>query len=111
MTSKFQKIEMKLERPDLGEDTSEYEDEGEDNEESEGESPQSPQMEESGQKVEHETNAGSTFEEDLEVKIAKDKKARADAANNAGITIGQNSIVLGTEELDNWSFSDWTDVA
>jgi len=50
-------------------------------------------------------------EEDLEVKIAKDKKARADAANNAGITIGQNSIVLGTEELDNWSFSDWTDVA
>lgn len=50
-------------------------------------------------------------EEDLEVKIAKDKKARLDSALKDGITVGQNSIVLGTEELDNWSFSDWTDVA
>lgn len=50
-------------------------------------------------------------EEDLEVKIAKDKKARIDSALKDGITVGQNSIVLGTEELDNWSFSDWTDVA
>lgn len=50
-------------------------------------------------------------EEDLEVKIAKDKKARLDSAVKDGITVGQNTIVLGTEELDNWSFSDWTDVA
>ena len=103
-----QKIEMKLERPDLGEDTSEYEDEGEDNEESEGESPQSPQMEESGQKVEHETNAGSTFEEDLEVKTAESLQhklqnlVRRDGLENVYVELPKlnlDSIIASNEDV------------
>ena len=49
-------------------------------------------------------------EDDLEVQIAKDKKARIEASNRDQIDLRRNSIILGTEELDNWSFSDWTDV-
>tara|TARA_B100000900_G_scaffold132342_1_gene112024 strand:- start:2715 stop:3755 length:1041 start_codon:yes stop_codon:yes gene_type:complete len=49
-------------------------------------------------------------EEDLEQTIAQDKKNRAEAAKLKQLTIRRDSIKLGTEELDNWSFDDWNSV-
>ena len=49
-------------------------------------------------------------EEDLEQKIAKDKKARNEAAKLNSLSLKRGSIKLATEELDNWSFDDWNSV-
>ena len=60
-------------RPDIGQDTSEYEEDKDEDEEGETEqkSIESPQMEESGQDVEQKPNQGKFYEEDLEVKTAE----------------------------------------
>ena len=60
-------------RPDLGQDTTEYEEDKDEDEEGETEqkSIESPQMEESGQDVEQKPNQGKFYEEDLEVKTAE----------------------------------------
>ena len=60
-------------RPDIGQDTSEYEEDKNEDEEGETEqkSIESPQMEESGQDVEQKPNQGKFYEEDLEVKTAE----------------------------------------
>ena len=102
-----QKVEMKVERPDLGEDDSEYDDE-EKEEESEGKSPQSPQMEESGQKVEQKPNAGTTFEEDLEVRTAESLQdklqnlVRRDGYENVYVELPKlnlNSVIASNEDV------------
>lgn len=49
-------------------------------------------------------------EDDLEEKIAKDKKTRAENSKNNNLTLKRGSIKLATEELDNWSFDDWNSV-
>jgi hypothetical protein len=49
-------------------------------------------------------------EEDLEQRIAIDKKNRAKMAEKRNLNIRRGSIQLPTEELDNWSFEDWNSV-
>ena len=48
----------------------------------------------------------------LETTIAKDKKATKERAKLEQLELRRNSIMLSTEELDNWSFDadDWTSV-
>ena len=48
----------------------------------------------------------------LETTIAKDKKATKERAKLEQLDLRRNSIMLSTEELDNWSFDadDWTSV-
>ena len=49
-------------------------------------------------------------EEDLEQRIAEDKQKRTENARNKKLNLRRGSIQLGTEELDNWSFEDWSSV-
>lgn len=49
-------------------------------------------------------------EQDLEKQIAEDKKKSIQYARQNQLDMQRNSIVLSTEEMDNWSFSDWSDV-
>ena len=48
----------------------------------------------------------------LETTIARDKKATEERAKLNQLQLRRNSIMLSTEELDNWSFDadDWTSV-
>lgn len=49
-------------------------------------------------------------EDELERKIAMDKKKMSKDVESNKLEMRTGSIVLQTEENDNWSFSDWTDV-
>jgi len=49
-------------------------------------------------------------EDELERKIAMDKKKMSKDVESNKLEMRTGSIVLQTEENDNWSFSDWTEV-
>ena len=49
-------------------------------------------------------------EDELEKKIALDKQKRDKYVNIHKLKINKNSIQLGTEEIDNWSLTNWDNV-